>query len=73
VGRFPYRPHQYYGVIDNLRSLQRFQYEVLCLWRKWLSRRKRRGQLSWSRFLTLLRIFVLPSPRAGVPPHAASP
>jgi RNA-directed DNA polymerase len=65
--------YRYYGVIGNLSSLQRFYYEVVCLWRKWLSRRKRRGQMAWSRYLGLLRIFVLPWPRARVSPSAASP
>lgn len=65
--------YQYFGVIGNLSSLQRFYYEVVCLWRKWLSRRKRRGQITWSRFLGLLRIFVLPWPGARASPHAASP
>lgn len=57
--------YQYYGVIGNKSSLQRFYYEVVCLWRKWLSRRKRRGQCSWARFLGLLRVFVLPWPCSG--------
>jgi group II intron reverse transcriptase/maturase len=57
--------YQYYGVIGNLPSLSRFQYEVVCVWRKWLSRRKRRGQLSWAHYLGLLRTFVLPGPRLG--------
>ena len=65
--------YQYYGVIGNKGSLQRFYYEVVCLWRKWLARRKRRGQFSWARFLGLLRVFVLPWPSAKVSPHAASP
>jgi len=60
----------YYGVIGNLGSLQRFHYTVVCLWRKWLSRRKRRGYLSWPKYLRLLRVFVLPWP---VSPSAASP
>ena len=62
--------YRYYGVIGNLRSLQRFHYAVVCLWRKWLSRRKRRGQLPWSKYLALLRVFVLPWP---VSPSAAKP
>jgi RNA-directed DNA polymerase len=65
--------YQYYGVIGNKGSLQRFYYEVMCLWRKWLARRKRRGQFSWARFLGLLRVFVLPRPSARVSPNAASP
>ena len=43
--------YQYYGVIGNLDSLKRFRYEVMCQWRKWLSRRKRRGQIPWQQFL----------------------
>jgi group II intron reverse transcriptase/maturase len=65
--------YQYYGVIGNLSCLQRFYYAVVCLWRKWLSRRKRRGQTAWSRFLGLLRVFVLPWPGMRVSPQAASP
>jgi RNA-directed DNA polymerase len=65
--------YQYYGVIGNKGSLQRYYYAVVCLWRKWLSRRKRRGQCPWKWFLGLLRVFVLPWPRAGASPHAASP
>jgi group II intron reverse transcriptase/maturase len=65
--------YQYYGVIGNQSSLQRFQYEVVKVWRKWLSRRKRRGQLTWTRFLGLLRVFVLPWPDMRVSPCVASP
>jgi RNA-directed DNA polymerase len=38
VGHFTY-----YGILGNLAALQRFRYEVLGVWRKWLSRRHRRG------------------------------
>ena len=65
--------YQYYGVIGNLASLHRFYYEVVCLWRKWLSRRKRRGQLTWERYCGLLRVFVLPWPHAQASPHAVNP
>jgi len=63
----------YYGVIGNLRCLQNFRYEVLRLWRKWLSRRRRRGQFTWLRFNALLKAVPLPFPRIVVSPHAASP
>src|SRR5437762_2474730 len=65
--------YQSYGVIGNLASLHRFYYEVVCLWRKWLSRRKRRGQLTWERYFGLLRVFVLPWPHAQAYPHAVNP
>jgi RNA-directed DNA polymerase len=62
--------YRYYGVIGNLGSLQRFHYAVVCLWRKWLSRRHRRGHLPWSKYLGYLRVFALPWP---VSPSAAKP
>jgi len=62
--------YQYYGVIGNLGGLQRYYYAVVCLWRKWLSRRRRRGYLPWPKYLALLRVFGLPWP---VSPSAAKP
>jgi hypothetical protein len=68
------RSHAYYGgVVGNLRCLQRFRYEAVRLWRKWLSRRKRRGQFSWERMNQLLKVFQLPQPPQRVSPCAASP
>ena len=63
----------YYGVIGNRDCLSRFRYEVARQWRKWLSRRHRRGQWSWARLNGLLRRFVLPWPSARGQPCAASP
>jgi group II intron reverse transcriptase/maturase len=63
----------YYGVIGNLVCLHRFRYEVVRLWRKWLSRRKRRGQFTWSRLNGLLKALPWPWPRAPASPCAASP
>jgi RNA-directed DNA polymerase len=65
--------YQYYGVIGNRSSLQCFYYRVMCLWREWLSRRKRRGRLSWARYLALLRVFTLPWPFARALSSAANP
>jgi hypothetical protein len=63
----------YYGVIGNRDCLSRFRYEVTRLWRKWLSRRHRRGQWSWERLNGLLRRFVLPWPAARGHPCVANP
>jgi RNA-directed DNA polymerase len=63
----------YYGVIGNLPALQRFRYELVRVWRKWLSRRHRRGLMNWARFSELLRHLPLPVPRAGAPPCAVNP
>ena len=62
----------YYGVIGNLPSLSRFRYEVLCVWRKWLSRRHRRGLWPWARFNELLRRVPLAWPRAAPSPCVAN-
>jgi RNA-directed DNA polymerase len=63
----------YGGLIGNIRCLQRFRYEVMRLWRKWLSRRRRRGQWPWTRFNQLLKVLVLPWARAWVPPCVVKP
>ncbi len=63
----------YGGVVGNLRCLQRFRYEAVRLWQKWLSRRKRRGQFSWERMNRLLKAIRLPQPPSWVSPRAASP
>jgi RNA-directed DNA polymerase len=68
-GHFAY----YGGVMGNIRCLHRFRYEVMRLWRKWLSRRHRRGQWSWTRFNQLLKVLVLPWPRAWVSPCVVKP
>jgi hypothetical protein len=68
-GHFAY----YGGVMANLRCLHCFRYEVMRLWRKWLSRGKRRGQWSWARFNQLLKRLVLPWPRGWVTPCVVNP
>ena len=63
----------YGGLIGNLRCLSNFRYEVMRLWQKWLSRRRRRGRWPWARLHRLLQALVLPWPRAGAPPAVANP
>ena len=62
----------YYGVIGNLRCLQRFRYEVIRVWHQWLCRRRRRGTWPWPRFNEMLRRVPLPWPRAGTSPGVAN-
>ena len=51
----------YYGITGNSIALSRFRGRVVKLWRYWLSRRKRRGSLSWDRFVrVVLKPFPLP-------------
>jgi hypothetical protein len=63
----------YYGIIGNLRCLQRFRFEVIGVWRKWLSRRRRGEYWPWARFTELLRYLPFPVPKGWVPPCAAKP
>jgi group II intron reverse transcriptase/maturase len=50
----------YIGITGNSEALRRFRHEVTRIWRKWLSRRHRRGPLSWLRFTELLKRYPLP-------------
>jgi len=65
--------YAYYGVLGNYRCLDRFRYEVVRLWRKWLARRRRRGSLGWSWLTRLLQVLPLPRPRVRASPSAATP
>jgi group II intron reverse transcriptase/maturase len=68
-GHFAY----YGGLIGSTRCLLNFRYEVGRLWRKWLSRRRRRGRWPWARFNQLLKKLVLPWPRGCVSPCVVKP
>lgn len=50
----------YYGITGNGSSLAGFRHEVIRVWRKWLSRRKRGDRYPWSRFARLLEHYPLP-------------
>jgi RNA-directed DNA polymerase len=50
----------YYGITGNADALNRFQRRVIGLWRKWLGRRHRGGQVSWERMYRLLERYPLP-------------
>jgi RNA-directed DNA polymerase len=53
--------YAYYGITGNGDAIQRFRYEVARIWRKWLSRRRRSGFLSWATFTRILQRFALPA------------
>ena len=50
----------YYGITGNAAALQRFRRGVIGLWRKWLGRRHRAGDVSWERMYRLLKRYPLP-------------
>ena len=50
----------YYGITGNSIALSRFRVAVIRIWKKWLSRRRRRGFISWAVFDRLLQRYPLP-------------
>jgi RNA-directed DNA polymerase len=65
----------YYGITGNGDALKRFRRGAIGLWRKWLGRRHRDGQISWDRMYRLLERYPLPPPIVvhSVYRHAAKP
>ena len=53
----------YYGVTGNSGKLSRFRNQVERVWRKWLSRRSRKGRVDWRRMGEILRRNPLPPAR----------
>jgi group II intron reverse transcriptase/maturase len=51
----------YYGIVGNVVMLQRFRHGVVCLWRRWLSRRRRRWLIPWDQFNRLRARYPLPA------------
>ena len=50
----------YYGIVGNSPALARFYHEVLKVWRKWLSRRRRAWRGSWDWFNRLKHRYPVP-------------
>src|SRR5262249_55052882 len=50
----------YYGLTGNANALSRFRSGVIALWRKWLGRRHRAGEVTWERMSRLLERYPLP-------------
>lgn len=51
----------YYGITCNATALRALRDAVVRSWRKWLSRRSRRGDLAWPDFNRLLAHYALPA------------
>jgi hypothetical protein len=54
----------YYGITGNSVALSRFRWFVTGIWRKWLSRRRRRGTIPWDQFYRMLERYPLLPPVA---------
>ncbi len=63
----------YYGITGNFASLQRFRWEVIKIWRKWLARRGDPKGMTWERMNRLLDLFYLPEARVVHSIYAAKP
>ena len=50
----------YYGITGNAPALSQFRSGVVELWRKWLGRRHRGGEVSWEKMHRLLERYPLP-------------
>ena len=55
--------YQYFGVRGNYKSLEVVYEHAAKAWRYWLSRRSRKGKISWKKFEKLLGKNPLPKPR----------
>jgi group II intron reverse transcriptase/maturase len=57
--------YAYYGVTTNYLALKRFRWELVAVWRKWLSRRSyaARRTCGWTWMTALLKRLPLPRPR----------
>jgi hypothetical protein len=55
--------YAYYGVTFNMRALERFYWEFVGIWWKWLSRRSHRAHKTWAKMQRLLSRLPLPRPR----------
>lgn len=53
--------YAYYGVTGNFYPLSAFQSMVQRIWKTWLGRRKRDGEITWDHFNRLLRRYPLPA------------
>jgi hypothetical protein len=64
--------YAYYGIAGNSRRLHWYARQVVRIWKKWLSRRGRHGNVLWSRLTALLKRHPLPPPRIMHPYTAVS-
>jgi hypothetical protein len=64
----------YYGIIGNFYSILEFRERARGIWRRWLSRRRRDGDMTWPEFLRLEKRYSLPRARVvhGLPSRVAN-
>lgn len=64
--------YNYFGIIGNSHRLHKFDFIVMGILRKWLSRRSQRGSINWERFgkikERIIRPFINENPRRKAAP-----
>jgi RNA-directed DNA polymerase len=63
----------YYGLTGNYLSLQRFRWEAIKIWRRWLARRGDPKGMTWERMNRLLAFYYIPEARVVHSIYAAKP
>lgn len=58
--------NHYYGITDNIRSLERFQRRVERMLFYWLNRRSQKSSYTWEGYRELLKVFPIIQPRIYV-------
>ena len=62
--------YHYYGITDNIQSLNRFRYEMMKSLFKWLNRRSQKKSYKWDGFNDMLKEYPLVRPRIYVNVYA---
>ena len=58
--------NHYYGITDNIRSLERFRRRVERMLFYWLNRRSQKSSYTWEGYRELLKVFPITQPRIYV-------
>jgi len=58
--------YQYYGITDNIFSMEQYAYKVRVMLFKWLNRRSQKKSFTWDKFRKFLAKCSLPKPRIYV-------
>jgi group II intron reverse transcriptase/maturase len=54
--------YQYYGVPLNSRQMSNFRHQVVLIWKRTISKRSQKGEVTWERMLRLITRWI-PAPR----------
>ena len=62
--------YHYYGITDNIESLNSFRFRMIQSLYKWLNRRSQRKSYTWEQFNMMLKAYPLATPRIYVSVYA---